>query len=43
MAQNMIAWVETSGPAIDHRIADLDRLDLPEAAFDLVYSALTLH
>lgn len=34
---------DTSDPAINYRIADLDRLDLPEAAFDLVYSALTFH
>lgn len=45
LSRNMIARAraDTSDPAIDYRITDLDRLDLPEAAFDLVYSALTFH
>ncbi|MDC8757053.1 class I SAM-dependent methyltransferase [Janthinobacterium fluminis] len=33
----------TQDAAIGYARADLERLDLPEAAFDLVYSSLTLH
>jgi SAM-dependent methyltransferase len=33
----------TSDPAITYRQADLDSLALPEGAFDLAYSSLTLH
>lgn len=45
LSQNMIARAkaDTSDPAIDYRIADLETLELPEAAFDLVYSALAFH
>jgi len=45
LSQNMIAraTTDTSDPAIEYRIADLETLQLPEAAFDLVYSALTFH
>jgi SAM-dependent methyltransferase len=45
LSQNMIerAKADTKDSAIDYRIADLESLDLPEAAFDLVYSALTFH
>ena len=45
LSQNMIARAkaDTSDPAIDYRIADLETLDLPEAAFDLAYSALAFH
>ncbi len=45
LSQNMIARAkaDTSDQAIEYRIADLDTLELPEAAFDLVYSALTFH
>lgn len=45
LSENMIARAkaDTSDPAIDYRIADLETLELPEAAFDLVYSALTFH
>lgn len=45
LSQNMIARAkaDTSDRAIDFRIADLETLELPEAAFDLVYSALTFH
>lgn len=45
LSQNMIARAkaETSDPAIEYRIADIETLELPEAAFDLVYSALTFH
>ncbi len=45
LSQNMIARAkaDTSDPAIDYRIADLETLELPEAAFDLAYSALAFH
>jgi len=45
LSENMVARAraDTSDPAIDYRIADLETLELPEAAFDLVYSALTFH
>jgi SAM-dependent methyltransferase len=33
----------TADPAITYRRADLDRLSLPPAAFDLAYSSLALH
>lgn len=37
------ARADTDDAAIDYRIADLEHLDLPAAAFDLVYSALAFH
>jgi ubiquinone/menaquinone biosynthesis C-methylase UbiE len=37
------ARAETADPAITYQRADLDQLALPEASFDLAYSALTLH
>jgi len=45
LSQNMIARAraDTADPAIEYRIADLDTLDLPAAAFDVAYSALTFH
>ncbi|WP_370210389.1 class I SAM-dependent methyltransferase [Roseovarius sp.] len=45
LSQNMIdrARADTQDGAITYRIADLDALDLPSEAFDLVYSALTFH
>lgn len=45
LAQNMIARAraDTADPAVEYRIADLDTLDLPAAAFDVAYSALTFH
>ncbi len=45
LSQNMIAraQADTFDPAIDYRIADLETLDLPEAAFELIDSALTFH
>jgi SAM-dependent methyltransferase len=45
LSQNMIARakVETTNPAIEYLLADLETLELPETAFDLVYSALTFH
>ena len=45
LSRNMIdrASADTSDAAIEFRIADLDTLELPPAAFDLAYSALTFH
>ena len=45
LSQNMIerARADTTDSAIAYRIADLDTLELQEASFDLVYSALTFH
>ncbi len=45
LSRNMIdrARADTDDAAIDYRIAGLDTLGLTEAAFDLVYSALTFH
>jgi len=45
LSRNMIARAraDTADPGIEYRIADLETLALPEAAFDLVYSALTFH
>jgi SAM-dependent methyltransferase len=37
------ARVETADEAVRYARGDLDALDLPEAAFDLVHSALALH
>jgi SAM-dependent methyltransferase len=37
------ARAENAHPAIEYRIADLDTLQLPEASFDLAYSALAFH
>ena len=34
---------ETKDPAITYQRADLERLDLPAASFDLAYSSLALH
>jgi len=45
LSENMIrrARADTHDEAIEYRIADLETLDLPPAAFDLAYSALTFH
>lgn len=45
LSENMIrrAMTDTNDPAIEYRIADLEALELPESAFDLVFSALTFH
>lgn len=45
LSKNMIdrARSDTTDAAVTYRIADLDILELPEAAFDLVYSALSFH
>lgn len=45
LSRNMLkrARADTTDPAIEYRIGDLDTLDLPEAAFDLAYSALAFH
>jgi SAM-dependent methyltransferase len=37
------AAAATTDPAISYQRADLERLELPPAAFDLVYSSLALH
>ena len=37
------AIASTPDPAITYARADLEKLDLPEAAFDLAYSSLALH
>lgn len=45
LSRNMIerARASTADTAIEYRIADLETLTLPEAAFDLAYSALAFH
>ncbi|MCM5553959.1 bifunctional 2-polyprenyl-6-hydroxyphenol methylase/3-demethylubiquinol 3-O-methyltransferase UbiG [Pleomorphomonas sp. NRK KF1] len=45
LSERMIARArqDTDDPAIAYRIADLETLELPEAAFDLVYSSLAFH
>lgn len=45
LSENMIARAraETRDDAISYRIGDLDTLDLPEGAFDMVFSALAFH
>jgi SAM-dependent methyltransferase len=45
LSENMIgrARADTRDPGVEYRIADLEVLDLPKAAFDLAYSALTFH
>ncbi|KWV55559.1 SAM-dependent methyltransferase [Bradyrhizobium macuxiense] len=45
LSQNMIdrATAMTHDPAITYEIADLETLKLPQASFDLAYSALAFH
>lgn len=45
LSEKMIARAraDTSDPAIEYRIADLDQLDLPEESFDFAYSSLAFH
>jgi SAM-dependent methyltransferase len=45
LSTNMLAraWAETADPAVRYAHADLDSLELPEAAFDLAYSSLAFH
>jgi SAM-dependent methyltransferase len=45
VSENMLARARAAGsdPAIRYARADLESLDLPQAAFDLAYSALALH
>ncbi len=45
VSENMLARASAinAAPAITYARADLERLELPEAAFDLVYSSLALH
>jgi ubiquinone/menaquinone biosynthesis C-methylase UbiE len=44
-SENMLARAraQTQDPGVTYALADIERLALPEASFDLVYSALTLH
>jgi len=44
-SENMLARArgQTRDPAVRYVLADIEQLALPEAAFDLVYSSLTLH
>ncbi len=45
VSENMLAQAAeaNSAPAIIYARADLERLDLPESGFDLIYSSLALH
>jgi SAM-dependent methyltransferase len=45
VSENMLAQAAAANPApaITYARADLERLDLPEAGFDLIYSSLALH
>ncbi|WP_376098528.1 class I SAM-dependent methyltransferase [Roseomonas sp. CCTCC AB2023176] len=45
LSENMLARAraETEDAAVEYARADLDALDLPEAAFDLAYSSLAFH
>ncbi|MDR6815515.1 SAM-dependent methyltransferase [Neorhizobium sp. 2083] len=45
LSENMIsrARAENAGPAITYEIADLERIELSPAAFDLAYSSLAFH
>lgn len=45
LSENMIACAkaDTDDPKIEYVIADLDRLDLPEASFKFAYSSLAFH
>jgi ubiquinone/menaquinone biosynthesis C-methylase UbiE len=44
-SENMLARAraQTQDPGVTYALADIEHLALPEASFDLVYSALTLH
>lgn len=43
LSENMLARARAEGGAITYERADLETLVLPEGAFDLVYSSLTVH
>lgn len=45
LSENMIsrAKADTNDPGIEYRVVDLEMIELPAAAFDLAYSALTFH
>src|SRR5262249_27700624 len=44
-SENMLARarIQTPDPGVTYVMADIEHLALPEASFDLVYSALALH
>jgi len=44
-SENMLAQArtQTRDPGVTYDLADIEHLALPDASFDLVYSALTLH
>jgi SAM-dependent methyltransferase len=42
-SENMLARAQTQDTGVTYALADIEHLALPEAAFDLVYSSLTLH
>lgn len=45
LSRNMLgrAKADTRDPAIEYRVADIEKLELPKAEFHLAYSALTFH
>lgn len=43
LSENMLARARAEGGAVEYRRADLDTLVLTPAAFELVYSSLTVH
>jgi len=45
LSENMLARAsaETMDPSVQYAIADLETLELPQAAFDLAYSSLAFH
>ncbi|MCK1741919.1 methyltransferase domain-containing protein [Bradyrhizobium sp. 139] len=45
LSENMISRARevTTDTAIDYRIADIETIELPEAAFDFAFSSLTFH
>lgn len=45
LSENMIARARetTADSAIDYRIADIETIELPDAAFDFAFSSLTFH
>ena len=41
LSENMLARAQTRDPGVTYDLADIEHLALPDASFDLVYSALT--